>query len=63
MFKSKLTVKELRRSLDNIPSDYDNYFISAIDDTTGLMELFLLDVDTIIVPEKRLFYLKGSMLR
>lgn len=63
MFKSKLTVKELRKSLDNIPKDYDNYFISAVDDTTGLLELSLLDTDTFIVPEKRLLCLKGSMMR
>lgn len=62
MFEPKLTVKELRKSLDNIPKDYDDYFISAIDDVTGLMELSLLDTDTFIIPERKLLYLKGSMI-
>ena len=62
MFEPKLTVKELRKSLDNIPKDYDNYFISVIDDVTGLMELSLLDINASIVPEKRVLYFQGSMI-
>jgi hypothetical protein len=61
MFEPKLTIKELRKSLNKIPEDYDDYVVRVVDDGLGLMQTYLIDKDCIISTKVKQLYIFSSI--
>lgn len=58
----KLTVNELYKSLDKIKDEYGDYEVVAVDDTTKLMRLNLIDENAYLIQDEKKLYILGNIL-